>query len=36
MEDAMARWLAVIIGAVVAIVLSLSGIFYARRKKPDA
>ena len=32
----MARWLPVIIGVVVAIVLALSAAFYARSKKPDA
>jgi hypothetical protein len=36
MEVGMARWLPVIIGVVVAIVLLLSGAFYARSKKPDA
>jgi hypothetical protein len=36
MEDDMAHWLPVMIGAVVAIVLSLSVAFYARPKKPDA
>jgi len=34
MEDGMARWLAVIIGVVVAIVLALSAAFHSRPKKP--
>jgi hypothetical protein len=32
----MARWLPVIIGVVVAIVLALGAAYYARSKKPDA